>query len=46
MDKGDIMGMMKNMYHKGDDNMKRMISESWQKGQDASKKGVKSELND
>jgi len=30
---GDLMGMMKEMYENGDDNMKRMIAESWQKNQ-------------
>ena len=38
---GDLMGMMKDMYANGDDDMKRMISESWQKSQD--KGGAKSE---
>ena len=28
---GDLMGMMKNMYENGDDDMKRMITESWVK---------------
>ena len=27
------MGMMKEMYENGDDDMKRMIAESWQKNQ-------------
>ena len=26
---GDLMGMMKEMYENGDDETKRMISESW-----------------
>ena len=26
---GDLMAMMKDMYQNGDDDMKRMISESW-----------------
>ena len=28
---GGIMNMMKEMYNNGDDNMKKMIAESWQK---------------
>ena len=31
---GDLMGMMKDMYQNGDDDMKRMISQSWQKSQE------------
>ena len=31
---GDIMGMMKEMYQNGDDEMKKTIAESWQKSQD------------
>ena len=40
---GDLMGMMKNMYEDGDDDMKRMISESWQKSQD--KGGAKGDMS-
>ena len=40
---GDLMGMMKNMYDNGDDDMKRMISESWQKSQD--KGGAKGDMS-
>jgi calcyclin binding protein len=28
-----LMSMMKDLYEKGDDNMKRTIAESWQKSQ-------------
>ena len=30
----DLMGMMKEMYQNGDDDTKRMISESWTKSQE------------
>ncbi len=29
---GDLMGMMKDMYQNGDDDMKKMMAESWAKG--------------
>ena len=36
-DKGDptqsLMDMMKNLYQTGDDDMKKVIAESWQKAQ-------------
>jgi len=28
---GNLMGLMKELYETGDDNMKRTIAESWQK---------------
>ena len=31
---GDLMQMMKEMYQNGDDDMKKMIGESWTKSQD------------
>ncbi len=31
---GDLMGMMKDMYQNGDDNTKKMIAESWAKGEE------------
>ena len=40
---GDLMSMMKNMYENGDDDTKRMISESWQKSQD--KGGAKGDMS-
>ena len=40
-----LMGMMKDMYTNGDDNVKRMINESWTKSQDEKDKGIKSKTD-
>ena len=38
----DMMGMMKELYKNGDDNMKRTIAESWQKASE--KKSMESKV--